>query len=62
MKIGDLVEYAKPFEDEKGLTFTVVEIEEATNWCKIRANVGLTLCPTYVANITDLQIINNLKL
>jgi hypothetical protein len=55
MKIGSRVKYAKPFPDEEGTTFTVIDIELSTNWCLIKANVGLgNFNPTYTANITDL--------
>lgn len=57
MKIGDTVKYKNPFTDEVGLTFTVIEIEVETNWCKIMANVDMNIKPTYVANISDLELV-----
>lgn len=54
--INSNVEYINPFESEIGLTFKVIEIEQKTDWCKIRANVEMNLKPTYTANISDLQL------
>jgi hypothetical protein len=58
MKPGSIVKYKKPFPIEENVTFTVIEIEEATNWCLIKANVGMgSFNPTYTANISDLEVL-----
>lgn len=57
MKSGDKATYINPFEDEKGIEYTVLSVDESTNWCEIQANLGLAINPVYTANISDLTII-----
>jgi hypothetical protein len=57
IKLHSIVKYINPFEDEKGLTFTVIELSTNENWCKIQANVNMNLKPVYCANLTELEII-----
>jgi len=56
MQKGDKVIYSQPFFDEKGIEYTVLELDELTDWCKIQANLGLNINPVYVANISELTI------
>ncbi len=59
ININSIVEYKKPFPTEIGLTFTVIRIEQSTNWCLIQANVNMgAFNPTYTANISDLKIVS----
>lgn len=55
IKLNSTVKYLDPFEDEMNITYTVIEISEAENWCKIQANLGLNINPVYTANLTDLR-------
>jgi hypothetical protein len=57
IKLLSTVKYINPMEDEKGLTFTVIEISEKENWCKIQANINMNLKPVYCANLSDLELI-----
>ncbi len=58
MKINDKVKYLAPLEDEIGLTFTIVDMDERhPDWCIIMANVDMNIKPTYTANLTDLILI-----
>lgn len=57
MNVNDKVTYSQPFEDEKGIKYTVLSVDESTNWCEIQANLGLAINPVYTANISDLTII-----
>lgn len=57
IKLNSTVKYLDPFEDEINITYTVIEISEAENWCKIQANLGMPFNPIYTANLTDLQTI-----
>lgn len=57
MQKGDKVIYSRPFEDEKGIEYTVIEVYELTDWCKIQANLNMPINPVYVANISELTII-----
>jgi len=57
MKLGSIVTYLQPFEDEKDVLYTIIEINEAQNWCKIQANLGWAINPIYVANLTDLKLV-----
>ena len=56
MKIGDKVIYSQPFENEKGIEYTVIEVYELTDWCKIQADLNMHINPVYVANISELTI------
>ena len=56
MNVSDKVIYSQPFEDEKGIEYTVIEISESQDWCKIQANLNLPINPVYVANISELTI------
>jgi len=58
MRLNSIVIYSQPFEDEKDIEYTIIEIDEAQNWCKIQANLGLNINPVYVANLTDLAPIS----
>lgn len=55
--IGSIVKYKRPYKDEIGLTFTVIEIFESQNWCNIRANVDMKIQPTVLADLSDLETI-----
>lgn len=54
MKVNDKVIYSQPFPDEQGIEYTIIEIDEAQDWCKIQANIGLNINPVYVANVSEL--------
>lgn len=55
ININDEVEFITPFEDEKGLTFFVREIEPKDNWCLLEVNVNMTIRPTIVVDIDKLR-------
>lgn len=55
LKLGDWVTYKKPIPDEKGIKFRIVEIDVASDWAKIRANVSMRIQPEEVANLSDLK-------
>jgi hypothetical protein len=55
--IGSEVEFKNPFEDERGLTFTVLQIDK--NWCLLEANVDMRLKPTYTASLSDLKVVSS---
>lgn len=56
MQKGDKVTYSQPFEDERDVEYTVIEVDEAQDWCKIQANLNMAINPVYVANISELTI------
>lgn len=57
-EIGQKVMYSEIIDaSDAEITFTVVEIEVATNWCRIQANVNMNIKPSYVANLTDLKVV-----
>lgn len=56
--IDQKVMYAEIIDASDAETiFTVIEIDAAANWCRIRANVNMNIKPTYTANLTDLKVI-----
>jgi hypothetical protein len=62
IKLGSQVKFIHPFKDEVNkdgsfLTYTVIEIEPETNWCRIQANVPMKIKPSQVANISDLELV-----
>lgn len=58
MKVNDKVIYSQPFPDEQGIEYTIIEINEVQDWCQIQANLGWSINPVYVANVSELTKIN----
>lgn len=57
-KIGQKVMYRNIIDpSDAHQVFTIVEIETATNWCRMQADVNMNLKPSYVANLTDLKTV-----
>jgi len=48
----DVVQFAKPYPDEVGVKYTVLEING--DRCFIRAELGMTINPQSVALVSDL--------
>jgi hypothetical protein len=57
IKLNSTVRYINPFEDEKEITYKVIELSTNENWCKIQANVNMNLKPVYCANLTELEVL-----
>jgi hypothetical protein len=54
-KTGDIVKHLQIVDpSDSWQTYTVIEISEKENWCKIKAIGAGKLAPTYTRNITDL--------
>jgi hypothetical protein len=45
------------FKDGTPLTFIIIEIDQASDWCRLAANVDMNLKPTQNANISDLTFV-----
>lgn len=57
LKVGSLVKFIHPFEDEKNLTFAILEISEVENWAQIQVNLNLPINPTLNVNLTDIELV-----
>lgn len=58
LKVGMLVRYAQPKEDEAGVVFTLYRMDAGSDWALLRAEVGLALCPTQTANLSELVAVD----
>jgi hypothetical protein len=57
MSNGNKVKYSEIIDPSDSYQiFTILEIDEAANWCRIQADVDMNFRPTYTANLSDLKI------
>ena len=56
MNIGDKVKYSHWLPDDAGVTYIIIEIDTARDWCKLAADVDMAIKPTYTANLSDLVL------
>lgn len=60
-KIGDTVEYIKPFHDEIGTKYEVTFVDTAIGYCEFRALIDMVIRPLYSAPINDMRLVHDAR-
>jgi hypothetical protein len=58
LKVGDVVEYKKPFFDEIGSKYKIIWLDANEDACEFEAIVPMMIRPIYAARISDMRVVN----